>query len=145
MAALPDGRMYVSNDRSAKGGWNEIILGLRRSNIVFFDGARWSVAAGRPGGRSALATVKGPDNLGLGGPDGLLMASHADSLAFLRHTRSPRNLSPSHIYALDSGTGSLRLLFADDGSRISASAAVRFGAALYLGQVFEPFVLKCAP
>jgi sugar lactone lactonase YvrE len=178
LAARSDGSFYVCNDSSARGGMLELILGLRRSSVVYYDGqGSWSVAAeglamansaaidGRtvyvsatranrvyaytigPGGvltdRRELARIKGPDNLILEGSE-LLVAAHVDTLAFMRHARDAAKRSPSTVYVVDTHSGVASTLFADDGSRISgASVALRFEGALYLGQVFESFLLKC--
>jgi sugar lactone lactonase YvrE len=46
LAALPDGQLYVGNDKSAGGGMSEVILGLKRSTLVHFDGrGTWKVVA----------------------------------------------------------------------------------------------------
>ena len=47
LSVLPDGRIYVSNDSSGKGGMFETIIGLKRSTLLYFDGEQWSVAADR--------------------------------------------------------------------------------------------------
>ena len=47
LAALPGGYIYVSNDSSGGGQMLETILGLKRSTVVYYDGASWSVAADR--------------------------------------------------------------------------------------------------
>jgi sugar lactone lactonase YvrE len=178
LAARPDGSFYVCNDSSARGGMLELILGLRRSSVVYFDGlGTWSVAAerlamansaaidrdrmyvsatranriyafriaedGRLIERRDLARVRGPDNLTLDG-NTLLVAAHVNTIAFMRHARDPKKRSPSTVYAIALPSGPTTALFADDGSRISgASVALRYKGLLYLGQVFEPFLLKC--
>ena len=46
LCALPDGSIYVSNDSSGKGGMMELILSLKRSTVVHYDGSgKWTVAA----------------------------------------------------------------------------------------------------
>jgi hypothetical protein len=46
LAALPDGQLYVGNDRSAGGGLTEMVLGLKKSTVVHFDGqGTWKVVA----------------------------------------------------------------------------------------------------
>jgi sugar lactone lactonase YvrE len=46
LAALPDGQLYVGNDRSAGGGLAEMILGLKKSTVVHYDGqGAWKVVA----------------------------------------------------------------------------------------------------
>jgi len=178
LAARPDGSFYVCNDSSARGGMLELILGLRRSTVVYYDGrGAWSVAAerlamansivvdgsrayvtatranrvyaytvgedGRLSQRRDLARIKGPDNLILEEGE-LLVAAHVDTVAFMGHARDPGKRSPSTVYSVDTASGAVSTLFQDDGRRISgASVALRFEGILYLGQVFESFLLKC--
>jgi sugar lactone lactonase YvrE len=156
----------------------ELILGLRRSTVVYYDGlGSWSTAAerlamansvaidgemvyvsatranqvyayrasedGRLLDRRRLARVRGPDNLILDDKT-LLVAAHLNTLAFMRHARDPAKRSPSTVYALQLPSGARETVFADDGSRISAaSVAVLYQGMLYLGQIFEDFLLKC--
>ena len=179
LAVRSDGSFYVCNDSSARGGILELILGLRRSTVVYYDGlGGWSVAAerlamansaaidgdtlyvsatranrvyaystaagGRLTDRRVLARIKGPDNLVLEASE-LLVAAHRNSLAFMAHVRNPGRRSPSTVYAIDTQSGAATVLFADDGARISAaSTGLRHEGVLYLGQVFEPFLLRCA-
>ncbi|MES3040671.1 MAG: hypothetical protein V4730_05870 [Pseudomonadota bacterium] len=63
---------------------------------------------------------------------------------FLWHWQSPGRRSPTKIYDVDPQTGQGSILFADNGSTISAvSAALTTKDQLYLGQVFDAFVLRC--
>ncbi len=178
LVLLPDGTIYVTNDRSrSDGGWTEVILGLKRATVVRYDGSGgWSVAAdhiamgngvavvgdtlvvaatrenallafaigpdGGLGERTRLARVTGPDNLVVDGGR-LLVAAHVKPLAFMAHSRNPRRRSPSRVFAVDLADGRVSTVFADDGSTLSAaSVAVPAGGALWLGQVFESFILR---
>ena len=48
LAARPDGTIFVSNDSSEKGGFVELILRLRKSTVVWYDGkGEWKIAADR--------------------------------------------------------------------------------------------------
>ena len=63
---------------------------------------------------------------------------------FLWHWQSPGRRSPTNVYDVDPQTGQVSVIFADDGNTISAvSAALTTKDQLYLGQVFDAFVLRC--
>jgi len=57
--ANPDGSFWVSNDAGKRGNKMEMLFGLKRSKVVFFDGkGKWSIAADK------LAFGNGIVNLG---------------------------------------------------------------------------------
>lgn len=88
-----------------------------------------------------LAEIPVGDNL-MQTEAGLLTTSHPSGLSFLRHARDAGNHAPSVVYRYNNGT--LRALLADDGRRISAaSVAYMHDDTLYIGQVFDPFLLRC--
>ena len=63
---------------------------------------------------------------------------------FLWHWQSPGRRSPTKIYDVDPQTGQGSVIFADNGSTISAvSTALPVKDQLYLSQVFDAFVLRC--
>ena len=63
---------------------------------------------------------------------------------FLLHWQRPGQRSPTKVYEVDPQTGQGSILFTDNGRTISAvSAAVTIKDQLYLGQVFDAFVLRC--
>ncbi|MBW1710043.1 MAG: SMP-30/gluconolactonase/LRE family protein [Deltaproteobacteria bacterium] len=180
LAGQPDGGIYVSNDRSAKGGMLELALKLKRSTIVYYDGfGTWSIAAERlamanglaiaggklfvaatredaifsfiiqPGGtlsnKRLFASVKGPDNFFVSG-NNLLVGAHLNTLALMRHSGNPEKKAPSVIYQIYLSSGDTQPLFTDDGTKISgASVGVLYGDILYIGQIFDDFILKCIP
>lgn len=73
---------------------------------------------------------------------GLLTTSHPSGWSFLQHARDAENRAPSVVYLYNNGA--LRALLADDGRRISAaSVAYMHNDILYIGQVFDPFLLRC--
>jgi hypothetical protein len=76
-------------------------------------------------------------------PDGkFLIASHQKFGKFMKHAKYPSKFSPSLVYMVDPQTGEKDVVFADDGRVISAvSTAVLYNGTLYLGQVFDGFVL----
>lgn len=80
----------------------------------------------------------GPD------PDSWLVVSHGPLLDFLRHKSDSRHPSSAILYLINAGTGKYSPFFADDGRRISAmSNAIIAGNALYIGQSFDSFLLRC--
>ncbi|MES2909106.1 MAG: hypothetical protein V4688_08090 [Pseudomonadota bacterium] len=63
---------------------------------------------------------------------------------FLLHWQRPGQRSPTKVYDVDPQTGQGSVIFADNGNTISAvSSAVATKDQLYLGQVFDAFVLRC--
>ncbi len=180
LAALPDGGLYVTNDRANDQGYGEVILRQKRATVAYYDGAgTWSVAAGElgmPNGiavdgdtvlvaltrenallrfrraadgslgeRERVARLVGPDNLTLV-DGGVLVATHEKPGRFLAHSRNPAKTSPTRVYRVDLESGEAALWYTDEGGTISAgSTAVLAGDQLYLGQVFDPFVLRVAP
>jgi len=177
LAALPDGGIYVTNDRADADSWNEAVFALKKATVAYCDADRqWSVGAARlamPNGiaidgehvivaltrenavirfrrgddgalveREHLATLKGPDNLTVDGRE-VLVATHEKMAKFMAHYRNPARRSPTRVYRISLDDGVVRRVYDDDGGTISAaSVAVPHAGALYLGQVFEPFVLK---
>lgn len=106
-----------------------------------------------------LAQLTGPDNITRFDPDNpgsdLLVAAHVEPVAFFLHGLSSFFHSPSSVYrvkaeqidkAIAGSDGSdqadPKRMFYDDGNVVSAvSTAVAYNNMLYLGQVFDPFVL----
>ena len=63
---------------------------------------------------------------------------------FLLHWQRPGQRSPTKVYDVDPQTGQGSILFANNGTTISAvSAALIAKDQLYLSQVFDAFVLRC--
>ena len=88
-----------------------------------------------------LAEIPVGDNL-MQTEAGLLTTSHPSGWSFLRHARNAENHAPSVVYQYNNGT--MRALLADDGRRISAASVAYINDdALYIGQVFDPFLLRC--
>lgn len=85
--------------------------------------------------------LKGGDNLN---PyqNGLLIPTHPNFIAFLRHKKDAEIPSPSVIYHYKFGEKEAEVFFADDGNKISAaSTALVYKNKLYLSQVFNDFIL----
>lgn len=92
--------------------------------------------------RKKINSINGMDNLIWDG-DELLVSVHPDELAFVAHSVNSNVKSPSEVYAISPATGKSRLVFKDDGKRISAgSTAMIVDGNLFIAQVFEDFLLK---
>lgn len=100
---------------------------------------------GRLGPREDVLKIPALDSLMPGpDPDSWLTVSHGPLLDFLRHRSDSRHPSGAIVYEVNAGTGAATPFFADDGHRISAvSAALLTDDALYLGQGFDAFLLRC--
>jgi hypothetical protein len=89
-----------------------------------------------------LACIKGMDNISIYG-DWLIVPAHLKFLKFIKHVSKSENKSPSVVYAINQKTGEQKVLFSDDGKRISAaSTALIYNEHLYISQVFDDFILK---
>lgn len=78
-------------------------------------------------------------------PDHYLVISHASLVDFLQHKSNGSHRSPATVHEVNRVTGKTRIFFKDDGRKISGiSAAVVAPDAVYFGQSFEPFLLRCA-
>lgn len=178
VAALPDGGFYIGNDAGKNGGGiMELLLRLRRSNLVYCDGKDKYVKVasklayanglnivdnhylyvgttrqnrvfryvidyeGNLVDRQKIAKVVGADNVRYDGGD-LYVAAHLRDLAFWAHLKNPQKLSPTVVYRIDP-QGSRTAVYANKGWQISAGAtALPYGGYLYIGQVFEPFIIR---
>jgi hypothetical protein len=91
-----------------------------------------------------LARIKGMDNISLYG-DWLIVPAHLKFIKFIKHVSSSKNKSPSVVFAINRITGEQKVLFSDDGKKISAaSTALIYNGHLYISQVFDDFILKVA-
>lgn len=142
--------------RDVRGNWKVVADRLAYCNGIAVVGNRVIVATTREHAiygfsilgdgslthKTRLARVKGPDNFFVAGDD-LFVACHPRAMAFAAHALNPKKRSPSRIYRLDLASGELLLVFADDGSGISASATgIWLDQTLWIGQVFDPFVIQ---
>ncbi|MFZ5562190.1 MAG: hypothetical protein ACOY41_11840 [Pseudomonadota bacterium] len=100
---------------------------------------------GRLGPPQQVVTLPSLDGLNPGpDPNTWLTVSRGPLLDFLRHKRNSEHRSPATVFLVNVDTKSYRPFFADDGHRISAmSNAVLAGGALYIGQSFDSFILRC--
>lgn len=102
-------------------------------------------ADGTLGPRREVVKLPALDGLNPGPePDSWLVVSHGPLLDFLRHKSDSKHLSAGIVYLINAGSGKYTPFFADDGGRISGmSNAVIAGKALYIGQSFDSFLLRC--
>ncbi|MCD6059869.1 MAG: arylesterase [Moraxellaceae bacterium] len=140
-------------------GWQVVVDGLSFPNgvkaedervfaVMTFGNALLSwprYEDGRLGPRQSVVTLPALDGLNPGpDPNTWLTVSHGPLLDFLRHKRSSDHRSPATVFLVNVDTKSFTPFFADDGRRISAmSNAVLLGQALYIGQSFDAFILRC--
>lgn len=94
--------------------------------------------------KKEIAKIEGGDNIIIVG-NKLYITSHPSLWKFLRHASNTENRAPSIGYEIDLENFKLNKLFFDNGTTISASSVViNLNNTLYLGQVFDPFVLQCS-
>ncbi|MGE0637297.1 MAG: SMP-30/gluconolactonase/LRE family protein [Bacteroidia bacterium] len=136
--------------------WKKVADGLVYANGVAVDDTCVYVATtrtnklfsykreadGNLSNRRTLAEVPGQDNIMFHG-DELIFTSHPKVFKFIKHVKSSEKKSPSQVHSYNCKTGEYKLLFADDGYRISASStALIIGDKLYISQVFDPYILQ---
>jgi len=120
-----------------RSGSKLFVADARLNRVFTFDISKDGLS-----NRQELIKVTGPDNIRFSG-DKLLVACHSKPLAFVRHAKSAKNLSPCQIISLDSETGASDILYTNDGSEISAgSVGIELGPYFYIGQVFGDYILK---
>lgn len=91
-----------------------------------------------------IAKLKGLDNITFISDKEILVTAHLRQVAFLKHYKDPKNLSPTVVYKVNIITGEYQAIYSNDGSAISTgSTALYYKHKLYISQVFEPFLLKC--
>lgn len=100
---------------------------------------------GSLGPRQSVISLPALDGLNPGPePDTWLTVSHGPLVDFLRHKGNSTHASPATVYLVNTATRSYAPFFADDGRRISAmSNAVLAHRALWIGQSFDSFILRC--
>ena len=84
---------------------------------------------------------KGMDNITMLNSEEVLVPVHTNNLKFLGHAKDPKKLSPGIVY-LKSLEGPTSIVHSNNGSSISAnSVALYYNGKVYIGQVFEDFLL----
>lgn len=130
-------RLSFGNGIVTKG--SSAYVATTRQNRLF----SYSIQAdGKLVNRKTIAKITGQDNLRFYG-NSLLVAVHPRPFAFVRHVKDPMKKSPSVIYQINLTDLKKEVIYADDGSGISAgSTGLIVNGYLYIAQVFEPFILK---
>jgi hypothetical protein len=92
------------------------------------------------GEKKKIAKVKGGDNFTYN-EGKVLLAGHLRFYKFIGHIKK-NTPSPSVVYELDVMNRTKKAVFVDDGTKISTvSTALYFNNRIYLGQIFDDFVL----
>lgn len=142
------GKIYhFVNDKAAP-----VIKGLKMPNGIYIenDTLYFTATLGNALFKAPLKTfkkkkvckLKGGDNIMKYSKNEFLIASHQSFSKFMKHAGNPQKPSPSMIYKVNIVTGEKKVVFSDDGNTISAaSTAVSYQNKLYIGQVFEDFIL----
>lgn len=158
--ALRQKKATIVHHRQGKG-WRIVAEGLSFPNGVHAEQDR--VLVSKTFGSAVLAYQRNGDG-SLGKPrtvislpllDGIFPSlsrsvhytiSHASLFDFLQHKRNGRHASAATIHAVNADTGASSVIFSDDGLLISGlSAVIETRNAFFLGQSFEPFLLRCPP
>lgn len=140
-------------------GWRIVADGLSFPNGVKAEAERLLVVMtfgnamltwprlpdGSLGTREQVVALPALDGLNPGPEPGTwLTVSHGPLLDFLRHKGSSAHPSRGTVFLVSPGTRRFQPFFSDDGRRISAmSNAVLADQALYIGQSFDSFILRC--
>jgi hypothetical protein len=91
-----------------------------------------------------IAKLHGLDNVTFLNDKEILVTAHLRMLAFLKHYKDAKNISPTVVYRVNIFTGEYKAIYENDGSDIcGGSTALYYKGKLYISQVFEPFLLKC--
>ncbi len=94
--------------------------------------------------KKVIAKLNGLDNVTFINDKEGLDTAHLRMLAFLKHYKDPKNISPTVVYRVNIFTGEYKAIYSNDGSDIcGGSTALYYKGKLYISQVFEPFILKC--
>ncbi len=95
--------------------------------------------------RTQIVDLKGMDNLTQTPGGAILTAAHSNFIAFKKHAGNPENLSPGIVYRIDPDARNAEPVYASDGEEISGnSTALYYKGHLYIGQVFEGYILQCS-
>lgn len=89
----------------------------------------------------------GPDNLTQAADGSIWMVGHPRLVDFLAHARDAAVLSPTDVYRIDfyGRTADIEPVLVDDGGRLSGgSTAVVHGRLMWVGNVFDPYLLRCS-
>ena len=138
-----------------KGTWSIAADGIAMANGIAITGDTLYVAATgentiyswtkkQDGGltnKEIFSKLKRPDNLTISG-NNLLATSHTKPFALMAHFNNPEKKAPSLIYSINLTSGKSKPVFYDGTNINAASVGVQYRDALYIGQFFDPFILK---
>lgn len=93
-----------------------------------------------------IKVAGGLDNITMVDESHVLIASHPSFGEFIKHAKDPDCPSSGIIHLVDLNTGSNTVVYANDGTAISTnSVALYYKGSIYIGQVFQGFVLVVKP
>ncbi len=117
----------------------QLLIGTTSENKV------WAYDIGAGGqllNKTKIAKARGGDNI-RAYQNYAFVAAHISLPKFYFHFQNPKKRSPSVIYRVDMNSKTRKVAFADKGGLISAAATgLYYNGNLYIGQVFQPFLLK---
>ncbi|GIX40789.1 MAG: arylesterase [Leptospiraceae bacterium] len=94
--------------------------------------------------KKQVATIPGPDNF-ISYQNKLYITSHPSMWKFIQHSKNAENLSPSLGFEIDPKTYQINKIFEDSGQKISAASVIlKLNSELFIGQVFNPYLLRCS-
>ncbi len=95
---------------------------------------------------SYMTFATGPDNLSQAADGSIWMVGHPSLAAFMAHARDPGRLSATDVHRIDffGRTADSRAVLVDEGELISGgSTAVVRGSQMWVGNVFDGYLLRC--
>ncbi|CAA6825270.1 MAG: Unknown protein [uncultured Aureispira sp.] len=131
--AYPNGLYITSKERY-------LYTATTRQHTVF----KYNIKAdGNLINREKVTKLVGGDNIRLGENKELLIPAHPKIFKFVGHSNDSTKVSPSIVYSLNTTNGTTEVVYANDGRQISApSTSVSYKGYLYIGQVFQPYILR---
>lgn len=139
-------------------GWQLAAEGLAIANGIVIDGntvwvtqtlgegmVRYSRQAdGKLAQATQLTSLSLLDGLSESRPGYLLATSYPSLIGLGLHWQRQRSRARTVVHEVNTQSGSHRIVFSDPGTGINAvSSARRMGDRLYLGQLFDPYLLNC--
>ncbi len=144
-----NGKLVAYNN----GEYNVLDRGIKMPNSVIQFGDSillsttlsgkiiWYDASNKYKRKALFKHIKGADNLS-GTQRQLLVASHPNFRAFLKHYRSKENPSPTVLYSLNTISKEKKIIYQDSGRLISAgSGGLFYKGNLYISQIFDDFII----
>lgn len=148
-----DYKFFGGNIVQYNGEYNKIVKHLNYANGIYIENNTLFFSTTLKGHlykvdlntkkKQKLAKIKGADNIMEYSSNELLITSHPRFVKFVKHAINSTKISPSVVYKVSKNSKQKELIFYDTGSKISAtSTAFVHNERLYLGQVFEHFILE---